>query len=54
MKFMVPYDEIGEFLDLLDPDETAIVKYRGYPHNDYLVDYDTPVTDDNIQYLEKE
>ena len=37
-KFSVPVDEIGNFLGLLDPNESATVTYRGWPHDDYIVE----------------
>jgi hypothetical protein len=37
-KFVVPVDQIGDFLGLLDPNESATVLYRGYPHDDYIVE----------------
>ena len=38
--FSVPVDAIGNFLGLLDPNESCIITYRGYPHNDYIVELD--------------
>lgn len=40
-KFIVPVNGIGDFLGLLDPNESATVTYRGYPHDDYIVDLST-------------
>lgn len=39
-KFIVPVGGIGDFLGLLDPNESAIITYRGYPHDDYIVELD--------------
>jgi hypothetical protein len=37
-KFIVPVAGIGDFLGLLDPNESAMITYRGYPHDDYIVE----------------
>lgn len=37
-KFKVPVNGIGDFLGLLDPGESAIITYRGYPNDDYIVE----------------
>lgn len=37
-KFTVPIVQIVDFLGLLDPNESALVTYRGYPHDHYVVE----------------
>lgn len=47
-KFIVKCDALNDFLGILDPGESALVTYRGYPHDDYIVELEFGTHDPDI------
>lgn len=47
-KFIVAVGTIGDFLGILDPNESALVTYRGFPHDDYIVELSFGTQDPDI------